>query len=207
MKKKYIFIAVLMSGVLSNVFAQQQSIYYPVDERNHPAAYIGVPFTVNGTYKNLSGDYKVEFRICDEQKMCVGKIFYGPEAKFLSTSPDDAGKDIEITVYYREKTGAWKPIRHDHARVVPAPLAVVMLEKINPAKEQHVEAYYGVEGYSSPPKAEYLAVESGGYFESQALKLPKIEAAETDTLHEEMAPLAAEYILKPTDRYKQLTKP
>src|SRR5947209_6893230 len=137
MKTKYFFI-VIITAIMAKAFAQQ-NIYYPVTEKNSPTAYIGVPFTVNGNYQDREGDYKVVFRICDEQKVCVGKIFYGPDAKFLSTSPEDAGKDIEVTIFYRDKqSGSWKAIKHDHVKVVPAPLKVVMLEKIIPSKDQHV---------------------------------------------------------------------
>ena len=214
MQMKYILIIIFTLAV-GNSFAQQNTssdgvpIYYPVNDHNSPTAYIGIPFKVNGEYKNRDGDYKVELRICDASNLCIGKLFVGPYAQFTSSSPEDAGKDIEITTYFRATNSAdWKKLRSDHAKIAPAPLAVIMLDKIIPKDDQHIQAYYGIEGYSTPPKSDILEVESEGYFEPTAVKSPKAAAAEkseeTQPLHEEMAPLSSEYILKPTDRFRQL---
>ncbi len=181
-------------------------VYYPLNEHNTPTAYIGIPFKVN-EYKNRDGDYKVELHICDTQNVCIGKLFIGSAAQFTSTSPEDAGKDIEVTTFFRPLHSAdWLKMRSTHARIEPPPLKVVMLDKIIPASEQQVSVYYGIEGYSTPPKSDVLEVSSGGFFEDQAIKVTKPLSEEVQPLHEEMAPLSADYVLKPTERYKNLAK-
>src|SRR6185369_16389209 len=169
---KYIFALVCMLGIGISALAQEKvtegtSVYYPLNDQNTPTAYIGIPFKVN-EYKNRDGEYKVELHICDTQNVCIGKLFVGPSAQFTLTSIDDAGKDIEVTTFYRPVHSAnWMKMRSAHARIEPPPLKVVMLDKLIPASEQHVAAYYGIEGYSTPPKSDLLDVSSGGYFEDQ----------------------------------------
>jgi hypothetical protein len=180
-------------------------IYDPKDEHNYPTAYTGVPFKVNGKYKNLDGDYKIDFHICDTMMVCEARSFYGPYAQFTSKLAKDEGKDIEITISFRSyQSNMWTVMRHDHATIKPAPFGVVTLERIDPSKELHAQAYYGIEGYSIPATSEVLDVESGGFFEPKAILIPKPEQMQSQPLHEEAIPPSAEYILKPTDRYKQL---
>ncbi|MDP4237154.1 MAG: hypothetical protein Q8919_11965, partial [Bacteroidota bacterium] len=127
---------------------EDPAFYSTRDEHKYPTAYTNVPFKINGRYKDLDGDYKIEVRICDKEKVCELRTFYGPYAEYTSRSPENEGKDIEINIYFRSyQSSVWLPMRTDHATVAAAPFAVVMLDKINPLKDQSIRAYYGVEGY------------------------------------------------------------
>jgi hypothetical protein len=184
---------------------QSPVIYDPKDEHNYPTAYTGVPFRADGKYVNLDGDYRIEFRICDQELVCEAKSFFGPYAEFTSHLAKDEGKDITISIYYRSyQSSVWIPMRTDHAIIKPAPLTILTLNKLDPSKELRVQAYYGLDGHSSGVSPEALEVASDGYFETSAVKIPKTQSAgDGADLHEVMV-TPNDFVLRPTERYKQM---
>ncbi|HEY3874615.1 MAG TPA: hypothetical protein VGM92_04010 [Candidatus Kapabacteria bacterium] len=148
------------------------SHFFPENAKTHDGTpYTNVPFKANEKFANLDGTYRTELYI-NGAKVATAEE---PTVEYTPEFMKDEGKSLEVKAFYKSNTMKdFVQIDDQTFKIGPPPLLAVSEGDPNAGDPLDVKAALSLAqaGKYQEIGSDHLDIESEGYFETKATKLP-----------------------------------
>jgi len=151
--------------------------FVPENKAHTGTPYTKIPFKASGKYANLDGSYRMEMYI-DGNKV---KETNEPSIEYTPEFLKDEGKNLEIKTYFKSVfMKNYVQLEDLNMKIAPPPFKVGPGGDVNVGDPLSLKAALGVAGNYFEIGADELDIESEGYFNNKAKKLPGAANARFD---------------------------